>query len=309
MKCRTMRSISIPYLPSIVRRNGVSLIELLAVIFVIGLLASLILPAVQSSREASRRIQCVNNLKQLSLACGNYTSDYQCYPAGQLSAFVAILPQLDQSTLFNRFSGVDDPFVVNGGLNDSRPPVLACPDDWVGVRHKWATNYNWNRGWDQLVTHADEKEIGTGVILPPGVRIVREADVTDGLTNTALLAESLPVLSGLAGRTVWKDGDEKLNRHVAVLESRCRNATLADPRVARSAPWTSGYYGMTTYDHVVNPGGKTCLFVHTAASAHPANGVHVAACDGSVRFISASIDLSIWHAIGTRSGNETVSEW
>lgn len=290
-------------------RHGISLIEVLVVIFVVGLLAALILPAVQSSREAARRIQCLNNLKQLSLACHNYTSTYGCFPAGQLSAFVAILPELDQSPLFNRFQGYNDPFNLDVMLNDRRPAVLACPSDSVGPRYKATTNYNWNRGWDVENSDPERTRVGTGVILPPKVAIIREADVTDGLSNTALLSEALPIWSGMSTRTVWRDGDEYLVRPVEVLASRCRNTTQTEPFATRAVPWTSGYFGSTTYDHAIPPGGKTCLYIQTASSAHPAKGVHLALCDGSVKFVSESIHAESWQAIGTRRGNEQAGEW
>src|SRR6516162_2715422 len=69
------------------RRLGFTLIELLVVIAVIAVLAALLLPAVQRAREAARRTQCLNNLKQLALACHNYVDVNQCFPPGDLDLF------------------------------------------------------------------------------------------------------------------------------------------------------------------------------------------------------------------------------
>ena len=99
-----------------VRRHGFTLIELLVVIAIIGVLIALLLPAVQAAREAARRSQCVNNLKQLGLALQNYHDTVGTFPAGKPghlnasndmdnhSGFVAILPQMEQGALYNAWN-------------------------------------------------------------------------------------------------------------------------------------------------------------------------------------------------------------
>src|SRR5436190_16663007 len=90
------------------RRRGFTLIELLVVIAIIGVLIALLLPAVQAAREAARRAQCVNNLKQIGLAIHNYHDSrgalpgaYLVYPVTQFSALSMMLPHLEQANLFN----------------------------------------------------------------------------------------------------------------------------------------------------------------------------------------------------------------
>jgi len=153
-------------------RRGFTLIELLVVIAIIAVLIALLLPAVQMAREAARRSQCVNNLKQLALAAANYHETAGCYPPGSMipveSEFgagplidwighlVFILPQLEQGHIYN---------AINFGINarDWPPPerninttafyqsirVFLCPSD--PARPTWGrwgmTNYFGNAGW------------------------------------------------------------------------------------------------------------------------------------------------------------------
>src|SRR5271166_5939994 len=99
------------------KRRGFTLIELLVVIAIISVLIALLLPAVQSAREAARRAQCVNNLKQLGLAIMNYESSNGCFPPGaiqwqispydcsvpirQYGMFLMVMPFMEQTTIYN----------------------------------------------------------------------------------------------------------------------------------------------------------------------------------------------------------------
>jgi prepilin-type N-terminal cleavage/methylation domain-containing protein len=104
-----------------VQRGGFTLIELLVVVAIIAVLIALLLPAVQAAREAGRRTQCVNNLKQIGLAVPQYHADRHCFPPGQLlyfnwldiSALVYLLPYMEQQPLYNAFN-VADVFAING---------------------------------------------------------------------------------------------------------------------------------------------------------------------------------------------------
>src|SRR6201986_212949 len=97
------------------RRPGFTLIELLVVIAIIAILVALLLPAVQQAREAARRSQCQNNLKQMGLALHNYHDVYQLFPYGctaqcswGISFFVSILPYIDQSNVYNQINFICD---------------------------------------------------------------------------------------------------------------------------------------------------------------------------------------------------------
>ena len=126
--------------PTRTPRRGFTLIEVLVVIAIIAVLIALLLPAVQAAREASRRLQCTNNLKQLALALNNYEHANGCYPAAFIdvpeyllnsySWIVAVLPHLEQQPLYNTF---------NFSINAWAPPnttvwgfqvgTIQCPSD------------------------------------------------------------------------------------------------------------------------------------------------------------------------------------
>jgi prepilin-type N-terminal cleavage/methylation domain-containing protein len=106
------------------QRRGFTLIELLVVIAIIGVLIALLLPAVQAAREAARRAQCSNNLKQIGLGMHNYQSTYNCLPQGMRgccwgSWLVPILPYVEQQALFNAWNSF--------GNNSGKPGFIDGP--------------------------------------------------------------------------------------------------------------------------------------------------------------------------------------
>lgn len=215
------------------RSRGFSLIEVLVVVSIIGLLVSLLIPAVQGAREAARRAQCANNLKQLALAVQNYESATGVLPAQSLfpsrpphpktgwstSWIVPLLQYTEQNALFNAYNfGLEPVWTVSAPDGQANSTVvcaqlglLSCPDDAGRPRPRAPyspTNYMGNYGGPGQVAVAD------GVIVPlpnqllgqnpktpdrppyPGTRgPVRPAHVRDGMSNTALLSERLLGLS------------------------------------------------------------------------------------------------------------------
>lgn len=161
----------------------------------LGVLIALLLPAVQSAREAARRSQCTNNLKQISLALYNYNERYGSFPPAYttdaqgkplLSWRVLILPYLEQSNLYEQFK-LDEPWdgPTNLTLFSRMPSVYKCPSEPGGVEDS-STPY-------QVL-------VGPGTIFEPG-QVTRIADITDGTSNTLLVGEA----TMLVGWTIPSD--------------------------------------------------------------------------------------------------------
>ena len=191
-----------------IQHLGFTLVELLVVIAIIGILVGLLLPAVQSAREAARRMSCQNNLKQISLACHNYESTHRKLPPsavidfrlgntannGSWGVHGRILPYLEQSNLYKLVDltlGWDSQGVISG----VRVPVYACPSDAKAddVRDPgrgrpllYPTTYGFNLG-RYFVFDPRSRRGGDGLFYPNS--FLKLGSVTDGTSNTLLAAE------------------------------------------------------------------------------------------------------------------------
>ena len=246
-------------------RNGITLIETLVVISIIGLLVALLIPAVQASREAARRSQCASNMRQLALSVVNYESANGVLPAQSLypvhkpypetgwstSWIVALLPYFEQNTLYNAYNFAHEPVwtkassngLANSTVTCTQLAILSCPGDASGVRPRSpyaTTNYMGNYGGPGQIA------ITSGLIVPtqnplldgdpdlpdkppfPGIRgPIRPANVLDGLSNTALLSERLLGLP-VKGLGVRRGDAADTNR--VVFRTVHGAAVPADPR-------------------------------------------------------------------------------
>ncbi len=189
-------------------RRAFTLIEILVVIAIIGVLLAVLLPAVQSAREAARRIQCTNNLKQIGLAVHNYESIYRGFPPSAVFQELAsintnsswsihgrLLPQLELSNLYQAVD-LKQPWDDQAILSGLKISVYACPSDPNSdtprdVSPKLAsplypTTYGFNFGsW--LIYSPTTRQIGDGLFGPN--RSLGFRDITDGSSNTLLASE------------------------------------------------------------------------------------------------------------------------
>ncbi|MBW3540940.1 MAG: DUF1559 domain-containing protein [Planctomycetes bacterium] len=213
------------------RREAFTLIELLVVIAIIAILIALLLPAVQQAREAARRSQCKNNLKQLGLAIYNYESTYSTLPIGscragcggvaarRYSQYIGLLPFFDQAPLFNQISAggrlgrngqnyapfESVPWDQNYAPFTAKLPILLCPSDrdsTQNTRDIGNTNYMFSRGdtnWDinpDWMGNGGRGLRGMMHTVSNDAAPVRLRDVTDGLSNTIAMSERVKAQAG-----------------------------------------------------------------------------------------------------------------
>jgi prepilin-type N-terminal cleavage/methylation domain-containing protein/prepilin-type processing-associated H-X9-DG protein len=202
------------------RRRAFTLIELLVVIAIIAVLIGLLLPAVQSAREAARRMQCTNNLKQFGLALHNYESAANVLPWGdgpdgwnEWSAAALMLPYFEGQALYNAINfaaGLQNPDLpYNTTIHRTQISSFNCPSDFDRLTNPEAhTNYSGNAG-TAPASFYDYDKLGafdgifawTGNPLQPygrgkGAVTVSFAHITDGLSNTACFSEKVKGVEG-----------------------------------------------------------------------------------------------------------------
>ncbi len=323
------------------KRRGFTLIELLVVIAIIAILVALLLPAVQQAREAARRTSCKNNLKQLGLALHNYESSHRVFPPGSLgfpyvwSAHAQLLPYVEQGSLqgnlnfdvppLNAFNvGGFDAVEVN--KNDLaaqvRLPLMLCPSDkdavpgsnYGGISYPACAGSGVNGSSaadDGSISNAD------GIIFSFSKMGFR--DVVDGTSNTVAFGEQLIG----DGQNSAPNGQDFRHRVVELptgtqtTPAACAVGSAPAWSGQRGAKWINGHLADTMYNHWYGPNSKEfpdCqnglhnFALVSARSAHT-GGVQIALVDGSVRFVSDSIDLAIWRSLATRQGGEVIGEF
>jgi prepilin-type N-terminal cleavage/methylation domain-containing protein/prepilin-type processing-associated H-X9-DG protein len=197
------------------RKRGFTLVELLVVIAIIGILIALLLPAVQAAREAARRSQCVNNLKQLGLALHNYHDSYKTFVyrkggtsctssaardgnCNRRSGFISLLPYIEAGNMWDLIKAGDATTAPEGpagwsgwGPWDNPPTMLQCPSDattpFLSTSNLRLNNYAFCVG-DQITSVRDSTSL-RGVFAY--ALCTRMADITDGTSNTLLMSERL----------------------------------------------------------------------------------------------------------------------
>jgi prepilin-type N-terminal cleavage/methylation domain-containing protein/prepilin-type processing-associated H-X9-DG protein len=326
--------------------SGFTLVELLVVIAIIAILVALLLPAVNASRAAARRISCTNNMRQASLALINHESTFRKFPpswrppvtyshsgdaesADGWSAQAQILPFIEEDALHDKIDyDLSYTGIRIGGirLSATRPPYL-CPSE---VRDEtrlkngdpvhYPLNYAVNLGvW--FVYNPVSRKGGDGAFYP--VEGLKARAFSDGLSNTIAMAEvkgwnpyfrnagleqpDTPAVDGVCGL----GGDFKSSSgHTEWVDGRAHQTgftTAFRPNTQVLCEQDGQIYNVDwTNQQEGKSTDKSTYAAVTARSYHP-GGVNVSFLDASVVFVPDDVDLDVWQAISTRKGNESVT--
>jgi prepilin-type N-terminal cleavage/methylation domain-containing protein/prepilin-type processing-associated H-X9-DG protein len=298
------------------RRRGFTLIELLVVIAIIAVLIALLLPAVQQAREAARRTQCKNNMRQVALAMHNYHDVANALPIGVMRTqgniavtvsgytwYRRILPYIEQANIYNQYDQSTNYYSAdpNRSLSQKLIPMLRCPSDTYASFFNAIPQYNY-------LVNAGNTNIGkgnvNGAIYSAGPfdfsdnregRATRLAAITDGMSNTMMVGEirvgaTSPDYRGLLqyGMNALMSGNLPPNTPIADLVPAGQCVSSVDLPCAIATN--------TGYTHQLSMRSR-----HTG-------GAHAALCDGSVKFISNNIDTGVIRALSTVAGGEILPE-
>ena len=303
------------------KKRGFTLIELLVVIAIIAILIALLLPAVQQAREAARRSQCKNNLKQIGLALHNYHDNFRMFPPGDvrrtygsgvqtwttsmLGWIPRILPFLDQAPLYNQINwemetGVSS--TPNSNIRKVKLSVVRCPSDPSRQPSgSYApTNYMACRGTTMNTT----SNKGTSMFWNNSNSRIR--DVEDGTSNTLMTSETYASAKLCSEQPTGTNG---------TCPTSCTEYTGG---TQQGFSWFYGvnyegtYFGTRYTPNHPQPdcgGGSSSQAAHLAARSKHVGGVHVLLGDGAIRFASSNIDSQIWINLGNPQDGNVIGEW
>jgi prepilin-type N-terminal cleavage/methylation domain-containing protein/prepilin-type processing-associated H-X9-DG protein len=313
--------------PLSLRRRAFTLVELLVVIAIIGILVALLLPAVQSAREAARRQSCLNNLKQMALACHSYEDTWKVLPCGAITApagqgnendgfgwGLAIIPFMEQKTLFDQINPNGRPAALTDYFRANGKPM---PGGEVPIKTFRCPSSQLPR-----VVPPEWRIPGAGMVPSPGLMIgyaindykgngggchsesdgvigkraeipwTRFAEITDGLSNMGLLGESSYVTG---------------NNTTAPTISEDWPIWIGAPNTDESIR----YEGRTgaPINCQCNPATMVVAINDDCAFSWHAGGGQFAFCDGSAKFVSQNISGKTWCDLHSKNDGNPVGDF
>lgn len=338
-------------------KSGFTLVELLVVIAIIGILVGLLLPAVQAAREAARRMQCSNNVKNLALSVHNYEVAFKQFPSNYMQigtdAWLAVsginfslLPYIEQSALYERGMQFVPTATTAGNwdamynqVSSVKLPVFICPSSPAapqrGTHPNWwdgpGTNYAWSTGSSTELNWAGARFNGMFAY-----QVTRKlGDVTDGTSNTIAVSE---LLSGSGQTSAGKfpydifypgqglynavvDPNFPTQAEIDAIGTAARSASAVRSNNGTMWAWYSS--GQSTLNTATPPnwrhpsaGGDCC-----PGGAHDwghgligprskhTGGVSTGMGDGSVQFISDSVNLLTFQRLGNARDGQVTGEF
>ncbi len=357
------------------KQQGFTLVELLVVIAIIGILIGLLLPAVQAAREAARRMQCTNNIKQLSLATMNYVDankdtlplGQDCYGAVPGSGYthwygwrVFILPNMEQAQAYQLFTNYYPNYYAWNCPNDFKGIQIStyqCPSDGAAKRindNYAQSSYVASYGdycvkaeeWGWVNGSSGRTDYSRGALQPK--TWTELASITDGTSNTIIYSESCVAPAGgngVKGTVAVNRSDvfgagtghntcelSGFNPQACINLRSSGNEFISgvDTIAKRGSRWDDGQPIYSQFCTILPPNSPSChvssddyTAMLTSAQSNHAGGCNVGMVDGSVRFVSDTIDcgtlsyglckrsgksnFGVWGAMGSRDGGETVS--
>lgn len=351
------------------RREGFTLVELLVVIAIIGILIAMLLPAVQAAREAARRSQCTNNLKQITLGLHNYADSFSTAFPARANSFTPrgswltrILPYIEQRPLYDQIQA--------GILANGTSTLPGGPVPWQGA---YGTGARFDPWWQTLAgficpsdpsasmpstgdgdlghnnyrgcvgdrPEFDGSNLSRRGIFSGWVTYHRMADMSDGMSNTVVCGE-VCVASGsnnIRGSmgVSWGVGNDPGAALTSMIPANCMakrgvNGWLSGDvdNGMSGRRWSDGVSAFSAMHTILPPNAPSCRegndyiwVLATASSFHP-GGANVSMGDGSVRFVSETIDTGsgagfgltepprdsgpspygVWGSLGSMNGGE-----
>ncbi|MBI3461768.1 MAG: DUF1559 domain-containing protein [Planctomycetes bacterium] len=327
------------------RKPGFTLVELLVVIAIIGILIALLLPAVQAAREAARRMQCGNNLKQMGLAAHNYHGRYNCFPMGTFGVFMhswqlAILPEVEQANMMglvvfaSRATGAPRGSGAPEGpnarlLNNFTPAFNWCPSSTAprlmrllgpGGEKFASSSYNGISGASASPTDPTDPTGGgrcvagnqgyacaNGVLVPN--RSVKISDISDGTSNTLMVGEC----SGMGKTAAGVDEDIRGSG-----EWGCwigSGGAAGPPELGGLYTWAASPWcrNVATIRYPVNmktvltgAGGNFRDGTNNSLHSNHPGGVEVLNADGSARFLAQTTDILLLRNLSIRNERSAI---